>query len=755
MIFTFFLPDCFDENFQYHTEQTKKPEMIYTIAIDGKRCTLHLRKHLFLSPNFLAYAYNETGSLYSESSYFMTHCHYQGYAAEFPNSVVTLSVCSGLRGLLQFENITYGIEPLESSARFEHIIYQVKNDNQDIPMLTKNYSNIQQIDQLSQVHLNRQEASHLQLLPRYLQMHIIVEKALFDYMGPEMMAFTHKIIQVIGLVNAMFTQLKLTVKLSSLELWSGKNPISTDGDADDILQRLLAWKRDSLIRRPYDIAYLLIYRKHPHYMGATFPGRICNKKYNAGTAMFPDGVSLEGFSVIIAQLLGLNIGLIYNNIDNCSCPRATCIMSHESVSSSGIKIFSNCSLHDYRHFVSKTEADCLHNFSNLKLVYQNQPVCGNGILESNEECDCGNKEECQLKNCCDYKTCKLKGSVECGSGPCCTSKCEFSVVGTPCRKSVDEECDFTEYCNGTSSQCVPDTYALNGNLCRLGTAYCYHGRCQNLDNQCAEIFGKGAQGAPHACFKEVNSPQERSGNCGFKDSQPLPCEQKDVLCGKLVCIQPHKNSNKSAGQSAIYSYIHDHECLSITPGTSLSSDGRDDAYVADGTVCGPQMYCVNKTCRKAHLVEFNCNATEKCKGNGICNNFGNCQCFPDHRPPDCEFQLGSPGGSIDDGNVKSDIIFIKEGYNVQRSNWIILNFFIFLPVFMLVIISFIKITEMRNSCITENTKYEGWHRTSHGSKSQSQNSLASRHSLKMNLWPNHLLKAPPDSTSSTSLSLPQ
>lgn len=67
----------------------------------------------------------------------------------------------------------------------------------------------------------------------------------------------------------------------------------------------------------------------------------------------------------------------------------------------------------------------------------------------------------------------------------------MSEAGTPCRKSIDQECDFTEYCNGTSSQCVPDTYALNGNLCRLGTAYCYHGRCQTLDNQCAEIFGKG------------------------------------------------------------------------------------------------------------------------------------------------------------------------------------------------------------------------------------------------------------------------
>ena len=36
----------------------------------------------------------------------------------------------------------------------------------------------------------------------------------------------------------------------------------------------------------------------------------------------------------------------------------------------------------------------------------------------------------------------------------------------------------------------------------------------------------------------------------------------------------------------------------------------------------------------------------------ICNNLGNCHCIPDYAPPDCELQIGSPGGSIDDGNLK-------------------------------------------------------------------------------------------------------
>nr|XP_020731975.1 disintegrin and metalloproteinase domain-containing protein 18 isoform X2 [Odocoileus virginianus texanus] len=572
-------------------------QVTYIITIDKKPYTLHLRKHSFVSQNFLLYTYNETGSLHSESSYFKMQCHYQGYIADFPNSVVTLSICSGLRGFLQFENISYVIEPLQSSARFEHIIYQVKNDHPDKPMFAENYSNIWQKDQSYTIHLNSQEKTFSELLPQYLEMHIIVEKDLY-----------------------------------------------------------------------------------------------------------PGTITLEGFSVIIAQLLGLKIGLAYDDIQECSCPTAKCIMNHEAIVSSGVKIFSNCSMHEYKYFVSTSEAQCLQKFSILKPFYQNQSVCGNGILEMHEECDCGSEQECQFKDCCDYNICKLKGLVECASGSCCTSKCEISVAGTPCRKSVDPECDFTEYCNGTSSNCVPDTYAMNGQLCRSGTAYCYNGRCQTTDNQCAKVFGKGAQGAPFACFEEVNSLHNSFGNCGFKNSQPLPCEQKDVLCGKLACVWPQNSTYRSDVRSAVYSYSQGLVCITLA--SSVRSGGGDDTYVADGTMCGAQMYCVNKTCKEVSLMEYNCNATIKCRGNGICNNLGNCHCIPDYAPPDCELQIGSPGGSIDDGNLKLHTMFIKKNYNTHQ-NWLILCFYIFLPFFIIFAIRIMKRNKMRKSCNKESVEHEG------------------------------------------------
>lgn len=64
---------------------------------------------------------------------------------------------------------------------------------------------------------------------------------------------------------------------------------------------------------------------------------------------------------------------------------------------------------------------------------------------------------------------------------------------------------------------------------------------------------------------------------------------RDVLCGKLACVWPHKNTYQTNVQSTVYSYTQGHVCLSITTGSSVKSNGRDYAYVADGTVCGAQM----------------------------------------------------------------------------------------------------------------------------------------------------------------------
>ncbi|KAM9043278.1 A disintegrin and metallopeptidase domain 3-like [Megaptera novaeangliae] len=424
----------------------------YAIKIDRKTYTLHLEKQSFLDSHFLVYSYNKSGILHPDSSFVKGHCFYQGYATEIANSVVTLSTCSGLRGLLQLENVSYGIQPLESSATYEHMLYQIKDNEIDFPPIAENNSTTQLADQSYKILVKSEKNSGV-LLKRVLKIQVIMDKALYDYMGSEVALASEKVVHIFSLINTMYSQLNVSVTLTSLELWSDQNKISTNGDANEVLQRFVSWREKFLFQRSHDMAYLLIYRDHPNYVGATYHGMACDPKFAAGIALYPKMITLEAFSVVLAQLLGINLGLTYNNdIYNCYCPGTTCLMNPEAIRSSGVKFFSSCSMDEFKHTASQPEFECLQNRTVSEVVPQGRvSVCGNGVLEPPEQCDCGGPEHCSHKKCCDALTCFLIGDAECGTGSCCDRKtCQFCNRGscTDVTVSSDATCISKIKCHG-------------------------------------------------------------------------------------------------------------------------------------------------------------------------------------------------------------------------------------------------------------------------------------------------------------------
>jgi len=54
-------------------------------------------------------------------------------------------------------------------------------------------------------------------------------------------------------------------------------------------------------------------------------------------------------------------------------------------------------------------------------VFDTASVCGNGLLEPGEQCDCARappSSECN-SDCCNNKTCQLVGAAQCAFGRCC------------------------------------------------------------------------------------------------------------------------------------------------------------------------------------------------------------------------------------------------------------------------------------------------------------------------------------------------
>uniref|UniRef100_A0A8C3XHY7 ADAM metallopeptidase domain 32 n=1 Tax=Cyanoderma ruficeps TaxID=181631 RepID=A0A8C3XHY7_9PASS len=404
-----------------------KDAVSYILRIEGRPYTIHLQQHSCPLPWWLQ-DLPEGG------------CHYWGYIDGFPSSAVTLNTCSGLRGLLQFENVSYGIQPLGYSPASQHLLYRVSEEQKPLSAAAQS--------------------------PKYLTVYVVLDKAL------------------------MFNPLNVTIVLSSLELWAEGDKISTAGDTDDLLQRFLQWKLLSLEPQAHNIASLLGYRHQGAFMGAAAPGEACHRD-----AAYHGNVTLESFSVLLAQVLGHSLGMSPDSSRGCSCPGRVCIMSPEALHFSGAKAFSNCSIRDFETFLKQGRGACL--FGSPRLSRRSRAVCGNRVVEPGEQCDCGTAQECLKDRCCT-NTCRLKLRAKCASGLCCRN-CQRNAV---CRPATDAQCDLPELCSGSSASCPPDEYVQDGQDCGQGTGYCYHGRCQSSELLCKRIYGRGnglcrGTGVPH------------------------------------------------------------------------------------------------------------------------------------------------------------------------------------------------------------------------------------------------------------------
>ncbi|KAH8843172.1 hypothetical protein MCOR27_009632 [Pyricularia oryzae] len=135
---------------------------------------------------------------------------------------------------------------------------------------------------------------------------------------------------------------------------------------------------------------------------------------------------------------------------------------------SGITEFSRCTIGSVcsqlgvRPGSTRSLGRCLVDNTNVASV---APVCGNGVVESGEDCDSDNP-------CCDRSTCKFRSGASCdpATDTCCTSQCSIAPSGGVCRPST-LPCDPEEKCDGKSRTCPADVNNASDN-----------GRCSDADN---------------------------------------------------------------------------------------------------------------------------------------------------------------------------------------------------------------------------------------------------------------------------------
>ncbi|PHH55720.1 Disintegrin and metalloproteinase domain-containing protein B [Ceratocystis fimbriata CBS 114723] len=241
---------------------------------------------------------------------------------------------------------------------------------------------------------------------------------------------------------------------------------------------------------------------------------------------------------VMAHEIGHTFGAVHDctadacaqNLDETSrcCPlsSSTCdaggayIMSPST--GSGITEFSPCSIGNICSAIGRSavKTDCLTNNRNVPTITGAQ--CGNGIVETGEDCDCGGETGCGGNSCCDPNTCRFTTNSECdpSNEDCCTDDCRLASSGTVCRPSTGP-CDPEEVCNGTIATCPPNVFSDDGTSCGTDLR-CASGQCTSRDQQCKAMMGSSTNtnsndtrscGQSNSCQMQCTSPRLRSGVC--------------------------------------------------------------------------------------------------------------------------------------------------------------------------------------------------------------------------------------------------
>ncbi|NXG24740.1 ADAM9 protein, partial [Grallaria varia] len=652
----------------------------YSLNTSNGTYLLKLKKNKKLvSEDFMLFTYGENGKLEATQSKTETHCYYHGIVEGIADSTVALSTCDGLRGILYIGGKWYGMEPLNTSSTFEHVFYELE-DKQNIPFHCGVLNGSLQYEKMflkqavkytfssnttsSRDKLLREKRA---VLPQksYVELFVVVDNNRFLLKNSDPAAVQKETVELINYVDGMYRALNIQIVLVGLEIWTDANHISVmDGSAGDVLGRFVSWRQKDLLKRSRnDVSHLIIGRSSfKGSIGMAFVGTVCSQVQGGSISTLNHNNMLR-HATVVAHELGHNLGMKH---DDKRCPASYIMHSTDN----GSRNFSMCSADDFETLILNGGGNCLRNPPKTSNVYR-EPVCGNNVVDNNEECDCGKPQECS-NPCCDAATCKLTPGSQCAQGLCCKN-CKFKVAGAECRAKRDF-CDLPEYCNGTNAYCPEDVYIMNGHPCSNSKAYCYYGVCQSFDSQCESIYGKGARKAPDICFEKANIKGDRFGNCGMKGGVYKKCPVQHSLCGKLQC------TSVSLQNLPAWSVVNNASgVLCWSSDFDLGSDIPDPAQVHDGTACGENKACVGFECVDATYLGYNCDVKQKCNNNGVCNNNGNCHCSVGWAPPSCN-QSGY-GGSIDSGPAHTDTS-LRDG--------LLIFFFLVLPVVIVAALAIIK-----------------------------------------------------------------
>uniref|UniRef100_A0A8C2NAM7 ADAM metallopeptidase domain 22 n=1 Tax=Capra hircus TaxID=9925 RepID=A0A8C2NAM7_CAPHI len=537
------------------------------------------------------------------------HCYYQGHIRGNPASFVALSTCHGLHqeedntGIRQItrerrSHEDFHVHSVYKSRLFEFPLDDLPSEFQQVNITPPKFI-LKPRPKRSKRQLRRYPRN-VEEETKYIELMIVNDHLMFKKHRLSVVLTNTYAKSVVNMADLIYKdQLKTRIVLVAMETWAADNKFAISENPLITLREFMKYRRD-FIKEKSDAVHLFSY-----YFIFVF-------QFGKTDLM----------AVTLAQSLAHNIGIISDKrklaSGECKCEDtwSGCIMGDTGYYLP--KKFTQCNIEEYHDFLNSGGGACLFNKPSKLL---DPPECGNGFIETGEECDCGTPAECVLEGaeCC--KKCTLTQDSQCSDGLCC-KKCKFQPMGTVCREAVND-CDIRETCSGNSSQCAPNIHKMDGYSCDGVQGICFGGRCKTRDRQCKYIWGQNVMSSDKYCYEKLNIEGTEKGNCGKDKDTWIQCNKRDVLCGYLLCtnIGNIPRLGELDGEITSTLVVQQGRTLNCSGGHVKLDEDVDLGYVEDGTPCGPKMMCLEHRCLPVASFNFSTCLSNKegtiCSGNGV------------------------------------------------------------------------------------------------------------------------------------------
>ena len=627
---------------------------------NGTQWDLNLQLNTQLVPDRFQFIHQGTVSSGKCVSNSLNHCFYHGYLREVGEggSMAAVSTCNGLHGTIYSNGEFYVIQPTNQQIPSVYFVYNIREEHVHPYTTCGTQTNIQTetnnprsiLRQLQDHKITRRDTFN-----KFVELYLLLDNSLYQRINSDTDMSRQYAIDIANQMDLMYKTIGVRVAIVGIEVWSSTDMITVDRDLGITLDNWLAYlpTLKSSTAFTYDNAQLIIGLEFPsnNVIGKAPVGSMCFTG-SGGVNRDTNGANALSIASTVSHEMGHNFGMQHDEGRTCYTPCASgngCVMNAVSSGQPATQ-FSTCSVQDLDSSLADGVGFCIFNEPTMLAT---DPFCGNGFIETGEECDCGAVATCgSVDPCCEPGLCMLKAGAECATGECCTN-CQYSNSSLRCRTSGND-CDLAEYCTGSDSLCPNNMFKRDGLPCSsvTGDSFCYQGDCKTLTGQCNYLWGSSSLVGSDTCFENLNPDGNQFGNCGSEvDGITFtPCATDDVKCGKVHCTNITANDFQLSG-SVLFTTVTFRNGLgqvtAVCKSASLDvgNDVPDPGLAFDGVLCDTNSICVSQECvtlQSLNLQTCQSNNGMECSGNGVCTNEITCLCNSGYSGAACNLGSTSP-----------------------------------------------------------------------------------------------------------------